>query len=133
MKLSSNTKTGLGCLSIIIAIILFIGTINLVSSWLDDYRHKSKEVSVSEKSYDGDWPLTVSEGKIYARTLKPQFGERIAVIFIAPNGREYGLNGTAQSEGYADIHNITRVDTNTISESYMEVSGLISIGLSVAK
>ena len=116
-----------------ISLLLIVVVTSYVGSWIDNFRHKSKEVFVSQTDYKGDWPLTVSEGKIYAHTLKPQFGERIAVIFIAPNGRKYGLNGTAQSAGYANIHQITKIDTNTISESYMDVSDLISIGLSVAK
>jgi hypothetical protein len=72
------------------------------------------------------WPLTVAEGKIYKAEAS---NERSNVIFVAPDGTEYALNGTALSAGYRDIHGITKYRLVFGDPIYEDVSELIRIGL----
>ncbi|WP_373541753.1 DUF2511 domain-containing protein [Chamaesiphon sp.] len=51
------------------------------------------------------WMLTVNRGTI---TCEPPS----ALVFIAPDGTKYGINGTADTMGYADIRSIWIDDPN---------------------
>lgn len=60
------------------------------------------ELPVSEANFDGDWPLTVSEGKI-------RCGDGAALLFSA-KGKAYALNGVASQQGYEKIDPIWRTN-----------------------
>ena len=85
-----------------------------------------KQLSVSAQELGDRWPLTVPTGHIYKRSVSQGRSE---VIFVAPDGTEYGLNGTALSAGYRDIHEITKFENVSYGRRYEDVSSLISIGL----
>ncbi len=63
---------------------------------------KTQSKSAKAVSFDdlGDaWPLTVQQG-----ILKCRAGS--LALFVAPDGKEYALNGTANSKGYPRINPI---------------------------
>jgi hypothetical protein len=128
-RLDHDTQTGLrGCGSclltlLLLAVVLALG--NSIYCSMDDARHTSKKESVSASQIGESWPLTVSEGKIFRRSFNHG---QIAVVFVAPDGTEYGLNGTAQQNGYRDIHLITQRDPRN-PELYKDVFDLIQRGL----
>lgn len=51
---------------------------------------------VTSEDYGNAWPLTVDEG-----TLRCEPAGQ--VVFTAPDGTEYAVNGMADTAGYADI------------------------------
>jgi|SRR5665811_1269652 len=50
---------------------------------------------VSRSEYGKDWPLKVSHGILRC--------DDEAVTFLAPDGTEYGVNGTALTQGFPEI------------------------------
>ena len=52
-----------------------------------------------------------------------------SVIFEAPDGTRYGLNGHAITEGHRDIHAITKYRLMLGDPIYEDVSALIDAGL----
>ena len=85
-----------------------------------------QKVAVSAQELGDRWPLTVPTGHIYKRGASQG---RSMVVFVAPDGAEYGLNGTALSAGYRNIHEITKYEIVSYGRRYEDVSDLISIGL----
>jgi hypothetical protein len=55
---------------------------------------------VTKAEFGKKWPLSVPSGLLRCESFGPELGE---VIFTAPDGTEYGLNGTAQDGGYPPI------------------------------
>ena len=87
------------------------------------------KIPVSEKEYGSLWPLTVTNGFVYKRDVSYGLSE---VVFISDDGKEYGLNGTALSHGYRNIHEITKMrylDDEKTYPIYSDVSGLIDIAV----
>ena len=99
-----------------------------VSEFYGFFAHAAffNELLVSAEELGDSWPLTVPNGYIYKREASHGRSE---VVFVAPDGREYGLNGTALSAGYSDIHHITKSRSVFGDPRYEDVSGLIRIGL----
>lgn len=60
--------------------------------------------AVSADGFGRAWPFTVDEGVLSCESLGPAS----AVTFMAPDGTEYGVNGTALSKGYPRINPIQR-------------------------
>ena len=87
---------------------------------------------VNEADFGTIWPLTVSKGTIETYEEKGSQGYRqIEVRFVTEDGQTYGLNGTAQTHGYSDIHAVTKTRTGAAGGTlYEEVDSLISRGLS---
>lgn len=130
-KKNRDKKVGLyGCLlaPFVLFVVLVIfqkGCDRLQSSFSE---MNIKKVQVAEMEFGERWPLTVPSGRIYRID---QGHGRIAVVFTAPDGIEYGLNGTAQTMGYRDIHEITKQyqDSSNTASLYRDLNELISIGL----
>lgn len=76
---------------------------------------------ISRDDFGADWPLTVSHGEL--RCEEPS-----AVVFTAPDGTEYGVNGMATTQGYAEIDPIWRRDPSGIVPR-MDIGPLIDRGL----
>lgn len=89
------------------------------------------KIAVSAEGFGGRWPLTVSNGFIIKREryIPNSSFKSYSVIFESPDGNRYGLNGQALSEGYRDIHAITKSRLVFGEPLYEDVSELISIGL----
>lgn len=92
----------------------------------------SSRIAVSASEFGDRWPLTLPQGHIYSRKYPQGW---IAVIFVAPNGQEFGLNGAAQSLGWPDVHAITLYTNQPPlgTKQYKDVSELIQIGLNKRK
>jgi Protein of unknown function (DUF2511) len=60
---------------------------------------------INSAMFKGEWMLTVDRGTIACEPPS-------ALIFIAPDGTQYGINGTAETMGYADIQPIRIDDPN---------------------
>ncbi len=60
--------------------------------------------NVSSKSYPGTWPFYVKKGIFYC-------DERGAITFKA-DGKVYGINGTAKTDGFAPPDEIWKLDPN---------------------
>lgn len=78
---------------------------------------------VSRSDYGQEWPLTVDQGKL--RCESPS-----AVVFTAPDGSEYAINGAASTQGYAEIDPIWRNNPD-ISEAKVNIGPLIDDGLAL--
>lgn len=76
---------------------------------------------VTRAQFGEAWPLTVDSGLL--RCEPPG-----AVVFTAPNGTEYAVNGLAESQGFADIDPIWAANPEPLIPK-MDISPLISAGL----
>ena len=67
-----------------------------------------KSAAVSEAQLKDQWPLTVSSGQVSC-VVNPGGGK--VVTFIASDGKEYSLNGTAKGSGkFLPIEEIWKPD-----------------------
>jgi hypothetical protein len=108
----------------LIFITFFLG---LTLVFLTGCSGEPKKIPVRAEEFGDRWPLTISSGHIYKRELSQ---DRVAVVFVAPDGVEYGLNGTAQSQGYRNIHDISKTRTGLFDiKLYEDVDVLINVGL----
>jgi hypothetical protein len=89
------------------------------------------KIPVSAEEFGGRWPLTVSSGYIIKREryIPGASFKSYSVIFVSPDGTRYGLNGHALTEGYRNIHAITKSRLLMGEPIYEDVSELIDIGL----
>jgi len=85
-----------------------------------------KGKAVSQTQFGDEWPLILTEGRVSCVWFP---GRRKIVTFIAPDGKEYSLNGQASSSGYfLPIDSIHKPDpTNPPAKKSIVV--LISEGL----
>lgn len=83
---------------------------------------------VEPADFDEPWPLTVDGGTL--RCEPPS-----AVVFTAPDGTEYAVNGMAESQDYADIEPIWRDDPDPPAGADLKVSihPLIEAGLDMCE
>lgn len=95
-------------------------TVLLPSCGSVDTTGEAEGSRVNEADYGGDWPFTVSSGR-----LRCESGS--AVVF-ATGGNEYAVNGAASSQGYPDIDPIWR-DNPDIPGTKVNISPLIDDGL----
>ncbi|HTU15936.1 MAG TPA: DUF2511 domain-containing protein [Solirubrobacterales bacterium] len=65
-------------------------------------RDSSSSGSISQSDLGKKWPLTVDHGTLGC--------DGMGVLFEAPDGTTYGLNGTAQTMGYPGIDPIWKPD-----------------------
>jgi hypothetical protein len=77
-------------------ILILALAVTVVGCESDSGTSNSDGVEVSAAELGDKWPLTVDRG-----TLRCE-GD-IDVIFTAPDGTEYGVNGTALDHGFKDI------------------------------
>jgi len=84
---------------------------------------------VSRGNMGDDWPLTVDKGTL-ACNGSGGVGE---VVFTAPDGTEYAVNGTAKSGGYKDIRPIWADDESLGHGLKKDISPLIDKGLSLCE
>lgn len=75
---------------------------------------------VSKSDYGDEWPLTVDHG-----TLRCEGAS--AVVFVAPDGTEYGVNGTALAD-YPEIDPIWANDPSGVAPK-VNIGPLITDGL----
>lgn len=124
----------MGC--VVVGAVLLFGLMlvsficNFASDQYDSFKlwmRTSKKIPISAAQLGDSWPLTVSNGIIF-NIRDRENDQRFYVIFRTQSGREYGVNGAAQSSGYADIHDITKSHEGLYTR-YDEVDELISIGL----
>jgi len=89
------------------------------------------KIPVKAEEFGDQWPLTVSSGYIikYERYIPNVSFKSYSVIFEAPDGIRYGLNGHAQSQGYRNIHAITKSRLVFGDPIYEDVSELVNVGL----
>lgn len=83
---------------------------------------------VEPADFDQPWPLTVESGTL--RCEPPG-----AVVFTAPDGTEYAVNGMAEGQDYADIEPIWRDDPDPPAGADLKVSihPLIEAGLDLCE
>ncbi|MBM3831842.1 MAG: DUF4339 domain-containing protein [Verrucomicrobia bacterium] len=128
---ASPTRTGRPALVVVLiaAAVAFVFVVSLVFSGRTAISEVKIPVSAAE--FGDRWPLTVSSGYIIRRERKiPNASfKSYSVIFESPDGTRYGLNGHALTEGYRNIHAITKSHLVFGEPRYEDVSGLISIGL----
>jgi hypothetical protein len=119
-----------GCLGmLLILMLLFSALAGLGKAWdALTVAWNTTKISVNASQYGSGWPLTVTHGTIRRIVYSK---DRVDLIFEAPNGRKYGLNGTAQASRYHDIHQITKVEKTYDDGTplYEDVEGLIDMGL----
>jgi hypothetical protein len=76
------------------------------------------------------WPLTVERGYLRCEESTADGPAGQAVVFTSPDGREYGVNGTALDEGYPRINPIWRNSGESWAPK-VNIGPLISKGLSL--
>jgi hypothetical protein len=94
--------------------------------WLNDHRPRPSR-SVSRAEFGDRWPLTVDSG-----TLRYEPGH--AVVFRAPDGTDYAVNGSAHGGRYRDIGAIWADNTDPATADYIpkvDLAPLIDAGLAL--
>ena len=81
--------------------------------------------SISKTNFSGEWMLTVDDGELLCVSPK-------SVVFIAPDGTKYGVNGTAKDFGYPDIRPIWK-DNPAIEGTKIDIGSLINEGLKLCE
>jgi len=81
--------------------------------------------NISNATFQGEWMLTVDSGELLCEAPN-------TVIFIAPDGTKYAVNGTAKSRGYTDIQPIWK-DNPQIPGTKVNIGSLIDEGLKLCK
>lgn len=89
-----------------------------------DSGHQASEAAVNFHEFGKSWPLLVPDGTLRCGSFGKGMGE---VIFTAPDGTEYGLNGLA-SDSYKDIDPIWREGAYGLKVS---IGPLINRGLAL--
>jgi len=110
-----------------VLIFLIIGGLYMVSS--SSSSKQSNRRTVSSADFPGEWMLTVDKGELICKAPK---GTANTIVFIVPDGTEYGVNGIATSRGYADIQPIWK-DNPEIPGTKINIGPLISKGLELCK
>jgi|GEM_PF-3471750 len=84
--------------------------------------------TVTSTEFQDDWMLTVDSGTL---VCEPPAG----IVFIAPDGTEYAVNGTATGMGYADIQPIWKADPSVPAELGLKISidPLITAGMELCE
>ena len=106
-----------------VLIFLIIGGLYMVSS--SSSNNQSNRRTVSSADFPGEWMLTVDKGELICKAPS-------TIVFIAPDGAQYAVNGTATSRGYADIQPIWK-DNPEIPGTKINIGSLISKGLELCK
>jgi Protein of unknown function (DUF2511) len=81
--------------------------------------------SVTRGEFGEGWPLTVDSGE-----LRCEAGD--AVVFKAPDGTDYAVNGTAGDAGYLDIRPIWADNPDALTRDFIPkiaITPLIEAGL----
>lgn len=81
--------------------------------------------AINKFNFPGEWMLTVDSGELLCITHK-------MVVFITPDGTEYGVNGTAKGFGYPDIKPIWK-NHPTIEGAKIDIGSLIEEGLKLCQ
>jgi hypothetical protein len=76
----------------------------------------------------GDWPLMVQEGALRCEGS----GGSGAVVFRAPDGADYGVNGTALGQGFPEIDPIWKKDPD-IPGARINISPVLNRGLELCE
>lgn len=103
--------------------------LSIISFGINAQSVKSKKVSKSE--FGKKWPLTANEGVIKCI-------DGIYVVFTAPDGKSYAVNGTALSKntmkkrGWLDVWNIWKDDPE-LRGAKINISSLLNSGLVLCK
>lgn len=87
--------------------------------------HQPNRARVTRAQFGDAWPLTVNSGEV-------ECINKYIVVFHAPNGKTYGLNGISFGHGYPRIHPIWR-DNPRIPGSKVNIGPLIQFGLSLGE
>jgi hypothetical protein len=82
-----------------------------------------KSEHISRFTFHGAWPFTVDRGTLACLPIDQ-------VIFTAPDGTTYGVNGTARDHGYPDITPIWRKDP-TVPGTRVYSGDVIDAGLAL--
>jgi hypothetical protein len=106
-----------------VLIFLIIGGLYMVSS--SSSSKQSNRRTVSSADFPGEWMLTVDKGELICKAPS-------TIVFIAPDGAQYAVNGTATSRGYTDIQPIWK-DNPEIPGTKINIGSLISKGLELCK
>jgi len=80
---------------------------------------------ISSSDLPGEWMLTVDSGELLCIPPKK-------VVFVAPDGTEYGVNGTAKGFGYPEITPIWK-DNPAIEGTKVNIGPLIEEGLKLCQ
>lgn len=116
-----------GVLLVAVAALIVIGGCGTRSPSLttgESSGQQPSETAVTFHEFGKRWPLLVPDGTLRCESFGQGMGE---VIFTAPDGTEYGLNGLA-SESYEDIDPIWREGAYGLKPS---VGPLINRGLAL--
>jgi hypothetical protein len=81
-------------------------------------------------NFGNAWPLTVERGYLRCEESAVDGLLEQAVVFTAPDGTEYGVNGTAQDEGYPQIDPIWKNSGESFAPK-VDIGPLIDKGLSL--
>lgn len=101
---------------------------------LSKIKHRNDPtVSVTRDEVGNDWPLTVDHGTV-------RFEPPGHVVFIAPDGTEYAVNGFAKTKGYEDIAPIWRDDPDPCwdfldadERPKLSIDPILSVGLALER
>jgi hypothetical protein len=85
----------------------------------------SNQLNISSSTFQGEWMLTVDSGKLVCE-------DPSTIIFIAPDGTRYAVNGTAKNRGYTDIRPIWKDDPQ-IPGNKINIGTLIDEGLKLCQ
>lgn len=109
------------------AVIVVVGWLIIARPWEGSFSLGSDhEAAVSKASFGDAWPLTVEEG-----TLMCLNG--VSVVFEAPSGVRYAVNGTAMSlTDYPDIDQIWAADETGIAPK-KNIGPLLDRGLELCQ
>jgi hypothetical protein len=89
---------------------------------------QTREISKADLPKGDRWPLTVNSGLLRCEGSNG-FG---AVVFRAPDGMDYGVNGVALGKHFADIKPIWRKDPDSPGLR-IDIGPLIDIGLTLCR
>jgi hypothetical protein len=81
--------------------------------------------NISSSTFPGEWMLTVNSGELICESPS-------AVVFTAPDGGKYAVNGTAEGKGYNNIRPIWK-DNPQIQGTKISIAPLIDEGLKLCQ
>jgi hypothetical protein len=94
--------------------------------WLSGSVFAGKK-NISESTFKGKWPFSVSEGVLECRKLNLATGRKLPMVLFHANGKIYGVNGTASTR-FEPIDKIW-LDNPDIPGTKINIGPMIQEGL----
>lgn len=105
-----------------------------VCDWEKELR--SQAVPVSKEQFGDQWPFIIDSGQLACTRIRSDgtYGFDGCVVFLAPDGTRFGVNGLARNAGYDNTRPIRRMHPDPeYAESgiMVDIGPLIQFGLSM--